>query len=130
MVMSLKPVKTKFFRSSHPIPPAPTIKSLASLTLVPNSESKTGFVMFKISNLQQFLGDPCVKSENFGLFTSCFFLSVQILKPARPILSTEAYKNGHKIQILRLLAYFHTKSIIQNTFRYFQSIQLNQIEKF
>ena len=42
-VISLNPVKTKFLRSSHPIPPAPTTRILAVLTLVPSSDSNTGF---------------------------------------------------------------------------------------
>ena len=45
--MSLNPVNTKFLRSSHPIPPAPTTKILAVLTLVPKSDSNTGFDILK-----------------------------------------------------------------------------------
>ena len=45
-VMFLKPVSTRFFNSSHPIPPAPTTRSLASVTFVPCSGSNTGFAIF------------------------------------------------------------------------------------
>ena len=46
-MISLNPVKTKFLRSSHPIPPAPTTRIFAVLTLVPSSDSNTGFVILE-----------------------------------------------------------------------------------